>query len=244
MKTTSLIDPAAQHDPEERRDLHGSGRDAAGDQDDERRHPEEESREHHADQGAHQTGDAGDEEADDGPDDREDAGDHGGPHEGHPEDDGTGRGGGGHATVSLLGCRGRGSRDGLAMRRQEGDDEAGRDADESERDADEVVARPLRLRADVHQQECEAHDRGPGVEDQHGVAVGVAHVQHPVMEVLAIRRERRLALAHPSDDRESEVEQRQEHHDHREQDRDERAEQLGTAELVVVADDRGVEVCR
>ena len=32
----------------------------------------------------------------------------------------------------------------------------------------------------------EAHDGGPRVEDQHGVAVRVAHVEHPVVQVLAI----------------------------------------------------------
>ena len=60
-----------------------------------------------------------------------------------------------------------------------------------------------------------------------------------MVQVLAIRRERRLARAHAPDDGEPEVEERNEHDDDRQQDRDERAEQLRAAELVVVADDAG-----
>ena len=53
-----------------------------------------------------------------------------------------------------------------------------------------------------------------------------------------------LPARHAPDDGEAEVEQRQQHDDDRQQDRDERTEQLRPAELVVVADHRRVEDAR
>ena len=59
------------------------------------------------------------------------------------------------------------------------------------------------------------------VEDQHGVQVRVAHVEQPVVQVLAVGAERRLARAQAPDHGEAEVEQRDDEHRERQQDRDE-----------------------
>jgi hypothetical protein len=67
------------------------------------------------------------------------------------------------------------------------------------------------------------------------VEVAVPHVEQPVMQVLAIGAERRLACAQPAEHREPEVEQGHDEHGERQQDRDERREQAARAEHVVRA---------
>ena len=65
--------------------------------------------------------------------------------------------------------------------------------------------------------------------------VAVAHVEQPVVQVLAVGAERRLARAQPAEHGEAEVEEGHDEHRERQQDRDERGEQAARAEHVVGA---------
>lgn len=77
-----------------------------------------------------------------------------------------------------------------AAGRTQGDDEAGRDAHDAEADAGQVLTGPVLPRADVHEQDSERDDRRPCVEDEDRVPVAVTEVEHPVVQVLAVGRER------------------------------------------------------
>ena len=123
-------------------------------------------------------------------------------------------------------------RDGLALAASEGRERERGEDDEADAEDQE---RPARVDAEVHrederEQAPERGDRGPAVEDEHRVQVRVAHVEQPVVQVLAIGGERRLARSQAPEDREAEVEQRDHEHRERDDDRDEGREQLVGAE--------------
>ena len=73
--------------------------------------------------------------------------------------------------------------------------------------------------------------------------VGVTHVEQAVVEVLAIGGERRLAGAKAASDRETEVEKRHDEHRERQQDRDERGQEVGGVDVRSI-DDLGVDLPR